>query len=106
MSWLKVATITDIPRLGSRVLETVIGSIAIFRTSDDQIFALNDRCPHKQGLLSQGIVHGCKVTCPLHNWMIELHTGCAVAPDVGQVKTFAVKIEHDDIYLKIEDFLT
>jgi nitrite reductase (NADH) small subunit len=101
MAWLKVAHLDEIPRLGSRVLNVENGAIAIFRTSDDQVFALKDRCPHKGGVLSQGIVHGCKVTCPLHSWVIELEKGEAVAPDVGKVKTFAVKVEKDEVFLDL-----
>lgn len=99
MTWLKVADLEEIPRLGSRVLDSDKGAIAIFRTSDDQVFALQDRCPHKGGVLSQGIVHACKVTCPLHSWMIDLQQGEAVAPDVGHVKTFAVKVEKNQVYI-------
>jgi nitrite reductase (NADH) small subunit len=101
MAWMKVADLHEIPRLGSRVLNTENGAIAIFRSSDDQVFAVEDRCPHKNGVLSQGIVHGCKVTCPLHSWVIELETGEAVAPDKGCVKKFAVKVESDEVYLDL-----
>jgi nitrite reductase (NADH) small subunit len=101
MTWVKIAHLDEIPRLGSRVLNTENTSIAVFRTGDNQIFAMRDRCPHKGGVLSQGIVHGCKVTCPLHSWVIEMETGNAVAPDVGKVKTFAVKVEKDEIYIQL-----
>lgn len=99
MAWLKIAHLDEIPRLGSRVLNTESGAIAVFRTSDDRVFAMKDRCPHKGGALSQGIVHGCKVTCPLHSWVIELESGEAVAPDKGCVKKFAVKVEKNEVYL-------
>lgn len=99
MSWLKVTELKSIEKLGSRVLETEHGVIALFRTSDDKVFAVEDRCPHKGGPLSQGIVHGCKVTCPLHNWVIELETGQAVAPDEGCTPTFETKVEEGWIYL-------
>jgi nitrite reductase (NADH) small subunit len=101
MTWFKVADLQEIPRLGSRILNTENGAIAIFRSSDDQVFAVKDRCPHKGGVLSQGIVHGCKVTCPLHSWVIDLQQGEAVAPDKGCVKKFAVKIENTDVYLDL-----
>lgn len=99
MAWLKVAELEDIPVLGSRVLPTEQGDIAIFRNRDNQVFAVRDKCPHKKGVLSQGIVQGCKVTCPLHSWVIDLQTGVAVVPDIGHVKTFAVKIEQTAIFL-------
>jgi nitrite reductase (NADH) small subunit len=85
MNWIQIGKLEDVPRQGSRVVNTATGEIALFRSVDDQVFALNNRCPHKGGPLSQGIVHGRRVTCPLHNWVIELETGNAVAPDVDTV---------------------
>ena len=103
MSWIEVGTYEEIPRQGARILETRAGNIGIFRTIDDQVFALQDRCPHKGGPLSQGIVHGNRVTCPLHNWSIELATGEAVAPDVGCVNRYDTKIEDGVVYLLLGD---
>jgi len=87
--------------LGSRVVEVEDGSIALFRTSDDQVFALRDACPHKQGPLSQGIVAGHTVTCPLHNWKIDLESGEALAPDEGCTNVYPVKVESGVIYLQV-----
>ena len=81
--WVEIGPLDAIPRLGARVVATARGEVAVFRTADDSVFALDDRCPHKAGRLSQGIVHGHAVTCPLHNWVIDLATGAAVAPDEG-----------------------
>ncbi len=97
--WQHIGTINDIPAQGARVVETVFGNIALFRTQANEVFALRDRCPHKGGPLSQGLVHGRKVACPLHNWVINLDSGEAVAPDVGCAQRFAVKVEQGDIYL-------
>ncbi|TPW11086.1 MAG: nitrite reductase (NAD(P)H) small subunit, partial [Halothiobacillaceae bacterium] len=88
---------------GARVVESAIGNIGIFRTAEDEIFALRDSCPHKQGPLSQGIVHGKRVTCPLHNWKIELESGVAVAPDEGCTATFPVKVEAGVVYLSLNN---
>ncbi len=101
MEWIEVGTIADIPRLGARVVNTDEGDIAVFRTAADEIFAVRDRCPHKGGPLSQGIVHDRSVTCPLHNWVLGLDDGVAKAPDEGCVKTYPVKIEADTIFLMI-----
>jgi len=103
-NWLEVCGIDDIPVLGARVVRRAAygGSgtdIAIFRNGADQVFALLDRCPHKGGPLSQGIVHGDKVACPLHNWNIELKAGTAVAPDHGCTPTFAVRVDLGRVYL-------
>ena len=97
--WIEVAKLNQIPRMGSRVLKTGSVDIAIFRTADDAVFAVKDQCPHKQGPLSQGIVHGTSVTCPLHNWKIDLATGEALGPDEGCTNTYPVKVEGDSVYL-------
>lgn len=102
MNWKLICPLEDIPVLGSRVVQRPTGGdIAIFRTASDEVFALHDRCPHKNGPLSQGMVHGHKVTCPLHGWNIGLEDGEAVAPDVGSCGKFQVKIEGDLVYLSI-----
>jgi nitrite reductase (NADH) small subunit len=82
-------------------VNTAQGEIALFRSVDDQVFALNNRCPHKGGPLAQGIVHGTRVTCPLHSWVIDLASGEAVAPDVGCAHKHAIKVEIGSVFLKI-----
>jgi nitrite reductase (NADH) small subunit len=99
--WLRIGNLDDIPRQGSRVVETAFGDLALFRTQAGDVFALRDRCPHKGGPLSQGIVHGRRVACPLHNWVIELESGEAVAPDRGCARRFAVKVEDGVVYLAL-----
>jgi len=98
-NWTEIAKLEDIPRLGARVLKTDTMNIALFRTALDEVFAIKDECPHKQGPLSQGIVHGTSVTCPLHNWKIDLASGEALGPDEGCTHTFATKIENGRVYL-------
>jgi nitrite reductase (NADH) small subunit len=102
LDWRDVGAIDDIPRLRARVVE-IAGreDIALFRTEDDRIFALHDRCPHKAGKLSQGIVHGEAVTCPLHNWVIGLSDGLAKEPDSGCVVVAPVRLEGARILLAI-----
>ena len=78
------------------------GDIAIFRNSEDDIFALHDKCPHKGGPLSQGIVHDKTVTCPLHSWNISLESGDAQAPDVGCTRSFSVKVDAGEVYLQVK----
>lgn len=99
--WKQLTALEDIPRLGSRVVHSAGGDIAVFRTADDRVYALHDRCPHKGGPLSQGIVHGAHVTCPLHGWTIALASGEAVAPDIGHTPCMEVKLEDGVIYLKV-----
>ncbi len=99
--WAKVGSIDDIPPLGARVVKSAHGDIAVFRNADNEVFALLDKCPHKGGPLSQGIVFGRHVACPLHNWSIGLADGEVVAPDVGCVQRFAVKVEGTQVFVKI-----
>ena len=100
-AWTDVGAVTDIPLRGARRVPTPQGDIAVFRTGDGKVFALRDQCPHKGGPLSQGIVHGHAVACPLHNWNIELADGCAVAPDAGCTKSFAVQVRDGMVYLDV-----
>jgi len=101
--WLKICALNDIPPLGARVVRRDgEPDIAVFRTTEDTVFALEDRCPHKGGALSQGIVCGNKVACPLHNWNIALETGCALAPDEGSTRTYPVKVEAGVVLLALE----
>ena len=94
-----VGCLADIPRLRARTVATADGDIAIFRTEDDRVFALHDECPHKRGKLSQGIVHGGSVTCPLHGWVIGLSDGAAQAPDEGCARRVAVRVQDGRILL-------
>ena len=98
--WIEICAVDDLPRAGARVVRRAAGAdVAIFRTAGDRIFALLDRCPHKGGPLSQGIVFGHSVACPLHNWTIALDDGCARAPDDGCVPRFACRVEAGAVLL-------
>jgi nitrite reductase (NADH) small subunit len=98
--WKTICRVEDIPVLGSRRVQRPMGpQVAIFRSADDQVFALLDRCPHKGGPLSQGIVFGKSVACPLHNWTIALDTGIAREPDEGCTAKFTVKVEEGQVLL-------
>lgn len=101
MSLIEIGKLEDIPKLGSRVVRTAQGDIAIFRNGNDDVFALLDSCPHKAGPLSQGIVCEHTVTCPLHNWNIDLRSGQACAPDEGRTKVFEVIAESGKLFLKL-----
>ncbi len=100
--WIAILDVNDIPKLGARVVRHGSLDVAVFRTADDEIFALEDRCPHKGGPLSQGIVHGKRVTCPMHGWNIELDSGSAVAPDVGCAREIPIKVEAGRVWLNFE----
>lgn len=102
MAWIEIGHLYEIPQLGSRVIKTGIGDIAIFRNAQDEIFALLDKCPHKGGPLSQGIVYDRRVACPLHNWVISLETGEATGADSGCTNQYPVKIEDNIVYLSLD----
>ena len=102
--WKVICRVEDIPVLGSRCVQRPQGvDVAVFRNDQDQVFALLDRCPHKGGPLSQGIVFGESVACPLHNWSIGLDDGCARAPDVGCTPKFSVKVDNGVVHLDVEE---
>ena len=99
--WADIGALDAIPVRGARVVKTADGCVAVFRTSANEAYALEDRCPHKGGPLSQGIVHGASVTCPLHNWVINLATGQAQGADKGAVKTIPLKIDNGRLLLDL-----
>ena len=101
-NWIEIALLEDIPKLGARVVKTDTMDLAVFRTRDDQVFAIRDACPHKGGPLSQGIVHGTSVTCPLHNWKIDLASGQALGPDEGCANVYPAKVEDGRVYLGLK----
>ena len=100
--WIDFGAVEDVPFLGSRVVQAPGGDIAVFKAADGTLFALRDRCPHKGGPLSQGIVHGQSVTCPLHNWVISLATGEAQGADHGQVRTIPVELVDGAVMLRLD----
>ncbi|MHA5616876.1 nitrite reductase small subunit NirD [Pseudomonas aeruginosa] len=102
MNWLDICALDEINPPGSRVVAGPKGDIAIFRAADDQVFALDDRCPHKGGPLSQGLIYGKRVACPLHNWQIELESGEAVAPDQGCAHRHPVRVENGRVLLGLD----
>ena len=105
--WEKICLVTDIPMLGSRRVARKSGlDVALFRTERDQVFALLDRCPHKGGPLSQGIVFGTSVACPLHNWTIGMEDGCAKEPDQGCAQKFSVNLVDGQVHLDRAELAT
>ena len=99
--WRRVARLEEIPVRGARVVRCGELAVALFRTSEDRVFALSDRCPHRGGPLSQGIVHGNCVTCPLHDWVIHLDTGEARAPDEGRIPVFPVRVDGGEVFIAL-----
>ena len=104
-NWIEIGHLADIPKRGARCIKTPMGKIAVFRTADDEVFAIDDHCPHKGGPLSQGIVHGAQVTCPLHYWVFSLETGAAQGADEGAVRTFPLRRDGDAILIDAANFM-
>ncbi|WP_421715859.1 nitrite reductase small subunit NirD [Arcobacter arenosus] len=100
-NWYKITEVDNIPSMGSRKIEFGDTEIAIFKTKDGSIFAINNVCPHKQGNLSEGLVHEHIVTCPLHNWDVDLASGEALGDDHGCTNVYKTKIEDNIVYLEI-----
>jgi len=96
---IEIGRLADIPRRGARCVRTPMGVIAVFRTMEDRVFALENRCAHRGGPLSEGIVHGASVTCPLHNWVFDLETGKALGADEGEVRTYPVEVVDGRIFM-------
>ena len=98
--WVDIGPLDAIPQRGARVVKTGMGCVAVFRTHEDRVFALDNACPHKNGPLAEGIVHGNSVTCPLHNWVFDLETGQAQGADSGQVATYPARVDDGHIWLE------
>jgi len=98
-----VGNISDIDVKSSRKLSVENIDIAIFHLSDGSVLAVENKCPHKGGLLSEGMVCGDKVHCPLHDWRIDLRSGKVQEPDDGCITTFPTEIDQasGDIYITL-----
>ncbi len=101
MSLTDIGALNDIPLRGARIVKTVAGCIAVFRTAEEEVFATSNKCAHKGGPLAEGIVHGKSVTCPLHNWVYSLETGEAQGADEGQIATYPIRIEDGRLMLDV-----
>ncbi len=104
-NWKNIGPLSNIPLRGARrlCLQYAHRPVAVFRTGEDEVFALTDECPHRKGPLSEGIVSGKTVTCPLHNWVIGLEDGNAVAPDEGSARPLSVRLIDGDIYIHLPE---
>ena len=101
MNWIDIGAVEDIPLRGARKVKTKHGCIAVFRTDEATVFATSNVCPHRQGPLNEGIVHGNKVTCPLHNWVFDLETGEAQGADDGRIETYAARVENGRVLIEV-----
>jgi nitrite reductase (NADH) small subunit len=100
-NWVAVGSLGDIPQRGARCIKAGEKTIALFRTATDQVFALEDKCPHAGGPLSNGIVHDGCVTCPLHNWIISLENGEAQGADSGKTLSYPIKMDGETVLIDL-----
>jgi len=103
VAWKNIGAIENIPVQGARRLDIRYGGmpVAVFRTLEGEVFALVDECPHRKGPLSEGILSGDIVTCPLHNWAVCLRNGEARAPDEGRAISLPVRVESGVVHVGI-----
>jgi nitrite reductase (NADH) small subunit len=101
VTWIDLGSVAALPERGARCVRLGSLAIAVFRTSTGEVYALRDQCPHRGGPLSQGIVHGTRVTCPLHDWVIDLETGQATGADEGSTATYAVRVIDGRLLLEL-----
>ena len=99
--WIDIGPLDAVPARGARVVKTAAGCVAVFRTGDDRVYALDNACPHKGGPLAEGIIHGASVTCPLHAWVFDLETGKAQGADSGAVATHPARVIEGRILLDL-----
>ncbi|MGO4268336.1 nitrite reductase small subunit NirD [Paenibacillus sp. TAF58] len=105
MKRVHVGNISEIAERRSRVVRIGALEIALFKLSDGVVKAIENRCPHKGGKLSEGILCDHHVFCPLHDWKIDLQDGLVQAPDEGCVTSFQVEIDSasGEMYLHIAE---
>ena len=102
MTWTDIGALTDIPLRGASIVRTPAGCVAVFRTAEAEVFATSNTCAHKGGPLAEGIVHGRKVTCPLHNWVYSLETGEVQGADDGRIATYPIRVEDGRLLLDLD----
>ena len=100
--WVRMARCEDIPLREGRSIRAGEGEIAIFNLGD-RFLAVSNRCPHRGGPLSEGIVSGGMVVCPLHAWKVGLETGEVARPanTLACVETFRVRVEGGVILVEL-----
>lgn len=88
--------------MGKSKLVEVSGKIIALFHRKEGWFALDDRCPHRGGPLSEGVCSEGKVTCPWHHAQFELKTGHCLSPKVASVKAYPLRIENGEIEVGLE----
>ena len=116
-SWIRVTTTASIPRREGRAVTVGGRELAIFNLGPStapgagpstglgggpRFLAVENRCPHLGGPLSDGIVNGCQVVCPLHAWKVRLDTGAVDRPGTAAcVRTFPTRVDGDTVLVQL-----
>lgn len=99
---IELAYYSEIPEKIGQVFKIDEEEIAVFRLSNGEVKAVENRSPHpKGGTLVDGLVSGEYVFCPVYDWKISLVDGKVQAPDEGQVKVYHVEVSEDKVYIAI-----
>ncbi|MEM6626287.1 MAG: nitrite reductase small subunit NirD [Pseudomonadota bacterium] len=101
--WVEIGRADQIPTRGARLVRIAGKQIGVFKTAGGEVFALDNQCPHKKGPLTEGIVHDTGVTCPLHNWVIDLQSGKARGADEGCVRTYRIDNRDGRLFLSLAE---
>src|SRR5262245_34578341 len=99
--WVPVTAAANIPPREGRAVSIGALEIALFNLGD-RFLAIDNRCPHQGGPLSDGIVAGHSVVCPLHAWKVDLETGSVVRPSTAScVRAYATRLEGDVVVIAL-----
>jgi 3-phenylpropionate/trans-cinnamate dioxygenase ferredoxin component len=97
---IAACALADLP-LGGSFRLAVDPPVAVFRTEDGAVFAIDDTCTHQDASLSDGWVDGCEVECPLHSSRFDLRTGKVDAPPAKlPVRTYPVVVRDGTIFVE------
>ena len=99
-SFVPVAKVSDVGEDEGHCVEVDGVAIALFRKGDD-IFAINNICPHQGAPLSEGCYDDGIVTCPLHAWEFDVETGRKVNGGADKVSCYRVKIVNDAVLVSL-----
>jgi nitrite reductase (NADH) small subunit len=99
-NWVKVCAAEDIPPFEGRRTKIEGFYVGVFHT-EEGFYAIGDICPHLGGPLSDGILAGTEVSCPLHNRRVALKSGEVVNDDLSCVPAFPVEVRNGTIYVDV-----
>jgi nitrite reductase (NADH) small subunit len=98
-----IGEVADLPQKLGKTFTIGSKEIAVFKLENGNIRAIENRCPHKGGVLAEGIVSGEHVFCPMHDWKISVKDGKVQAPDVGCVQSYPVEVKGDRVFIRISE---